>query len=146
MDLKQVIPQNSSFTLQSTGKTYSLRKVTLEDEGWMQENFGDKTQEIFEKMDMQQLSRLVFRLLSDEDRTEFAKRKVKFIDEEGNYIEREVGGVALFKGVLSGMNDKIEVVRALLETIGISRPMQDKLEKGEIKESDIDVKKKKKIK
>ena len=137
MELTDIIPQPSSFILRRTGITYHLRECTVEDEAWMAKTFGDKLDMIFRTNDMGELSRIVFRLMRVEDQEKFAPQKIKFVNEDGESAEILLGGAKLLRTLISGVNEKVEITRALMETIGISRAIQEKFENGEITEEEI---------
>lgn len=125
--LEDLIPQTGKFTLSVTGKTYRLNPVTVIDELWMADEFGGRLEEIFAKMQMMEICRIVFRLMFAEDKKDFKKKTVKVINEEGDEESYELGGAELLAAMIRGVNEKIAVHQALLVTIGVSRPLQKKL-------------------
>jgi len=137
MELTDIIPQPSSFTLRRTGITYHLRECTVEDESWMAKTFGDKLDMIFRTNDMGELSRIIFRLMRVEDQQKFSPQKLTIVNEEGETSETVLGGAKLLRTLISGVNEKVEITRSLMETIGISRAIQEKFESGEITEEEI---------
>lgn len=126
--LEQIIPETGEFKLKKTGKTYKLRECSIADESWMKQKFGDRLEKIFADIDMQEISKIVFRLMDDKDKEEFIRRDVTFIDEEtGEKKQTQIGGAELLYYHIVGPIEKIEIFRALLATIGVSRQLQDSL-------------------
>lgn len=125
--LEDLIPEEAEFTLALTKKTYKLRRFTLEDELWLKNRFGDELEKVFREIRMKEICQIVFHQLVD--KSEFLKREVKIINEEGDEITETKGGAELLFCMISGMNEKLEIFNALLATIGISRPIQEKLAK-----------------
>lgn len=125
--LEELIPQPAQFTLENTGRLYTLRKVSLEDETWIAATFGAKFANIMAGEDMRELMRLVFRLLTLEDQKTLIRQNVKVIDESGAEHDRPLGGVDLLMALVSGQAEKEAIVRAVWQTIGVSRPLQDEI-------------------
>ncbi len=107
--------------------TYRMNPVSAADELWMKQEFGDRLEKIFQEIDMKEICRIVFRLLKEEDKKDFAAKDVEFMNEQGETNTVRVGGVFLLYAQVSGYHEKVEIFKALLETIGISRPMQKKI-------------------
>lgn len=131
--LEDIIPEGATFSLKKTGKTYRLNPVNLSDELWMSNTFGEKLDDIFKNIRMKDICRIVFRLMVEEDKQDFKAIDVQFINEEGETLDKRMGGAELLFIQVSGYPEKIEIFQALLTTIGVSRPMQEKLESGEKK-------------
>ena len=109
LKFEDLIPQESTFTLsEKQGKVYILKKFTLADQIWAKREFGDRLQAILETVDLEGIAKLVFHLL---------KNKEEFKDELS------------FMEVIVTPQDKINILKALLATIGVSQPILDKLEK-----------------
>lgn len=109
-----------------------MRPLNLEDELWLKTEFGEELQKVFSEVRIKEICRIAYRLL--ENKEAFSKQKVTVVNEEGETAEVEIGGVKLFYSLVSGMDEKLEIVKALLATIGISRPMQDKMIADEMEE------------
>ena len=123
MDLSQLKPKAAKFILDSMGeeKEFHLRPVNLSDEVWLSENFEDMS-DVFDNLRMDKIARIVFRLLTDESKLFFQTQDIETVDEEGNKKTIKVGGVKMLQMAISGYENKINVVVALLECIGFSRP------------------------
>lgn len=136
LKLEDIVPRPSSFTL-SNGKVYHLRAVTLGDEVWMAQEFGgEKLRAIFDRGEMLPICRIVFRLLSEEDKAEFAKQTVTIMNEEGDSMQETLGGYRLLYTRISGFSEKQAVLTALLETLGISRPTLEKIEAAMVEDAE----------
>jgi hypothetical protein len=123
MKLTELVPRESKFSLRLAKREFTMRPINLEDEIWLEETYGiDGILEIFNEMNIKEIARVVFRLIKPEDKTYFAKREVEFITEDGDKETLVLGGVALFKSLISGMQEKEDLIRALLVNIGMSRP------------------------
>lgn len=139
--LKDLIPKASTFKLAATGKEYRLRPVNLADERWMAETFGDEINSIFSQMRMLQVCRILFHQLEEEDKSDFAQREVKVMNEEGLQTVRKMGGAELLFWQVQGLEEKVEIFKSLMETIGVSRQMVDRFEKEAAEELAQDKKK-----
>jgi hypothetical protein len=133
LQLEDLVPQESEFKLRKTGKTYCLREVTAADEGWFQKTFGESLVKRFENLESECVCRIAFRLMVEKDKQEFASQTVTIMNEEGETVEIRLGGWELFMHYVSGLAEKVEISKAVLQAIGVSRPVLDKIEEEEIK-------------
>jgi len=123
MNLMQMKPKESKLKLRALKKELTLRPINLADEAWIGETYGaDEIMAIFEEVNLKEISRIVFRLIKDEDKLIFKSKIVTFITEDGEEIEQELGGVELLRNMVSGWEEKMGLVNALMENIGASRP------------------------
>lgn len=123
MELIDLKPQESSFKLQKYDEIFKLNPITLADEAWLLETYGQEgVSAIFTEMNLPEICRVVFRLMSLDSKRAFKKKEVTLIDEEGNETTGELGGLDLFMAMMSGNDDKVAVINALIENIGASRP------------------------
>jgi len=135
MKLTDMIPTESKFTLKKAKREFILNPINLSDEIWLKNEYGeDGIQEIFEKINIEEISRIVFRLMRVEDKEFFASKEVTIIDESGVKETMILGGVNLLRTYISGWGEKLAILNSLLENIGASRP--------ELKELEEDAKKK----
>ena len=138
MELEKVIPGNGTFTLVNTGDTiHELRHFTLEDHVWMKEELDLSLEELIEKTPKEQmpiLIRLAYRLIKD--KSPFAKKAgVKVIDEEGNELIEELGGVKLFARMIVGPDEYNRVLLAWLKVLKGSEVSKDEIPKGQKKKA-----------
>lgn len=132
MDLSKIKPQESTFKLgQVSDKVFTMNPINLGDEIWLDQTYGDDLGKIFEDINIKEISRIVFRLLKPEDRLFFKKRVITLINEEGEEGEVEMGGVVLLQSLISGWEEKIAILNALLKNIGLSRPEINEENTGE---------------
>lgn len=144
MNLMDLKPQESSFYLRAAKREFVMNPITLADEVWLDEVYGqDKIQEIFANVNIKEISRIVFRLIKPEDKVFFKTRTVYFITEDGEEVEKELGGVELLQTMISGNEEKLAIINALLENIGVSRPEVDNQPAEKPKKKAKTVKKKK---
>lgn len=109
------------------GKEMVLRKITLDDENWIRETFGEK--DVFnEHMTTTQMCRIAFHQLRDEDKKHFAPIDCDIFNEDtGETFTGKIGGWKLMLKKISGVNEKVGIMRALIQNAGISRPMLEKM-------------------
>lgn len=132
MRLEDIRPLRSSFKLAATqDREYFIRPFSLDDEIWMNKTFGaDGIKAIFDRGEWPKICQIAYHQL--EDKEPFLKQKITLVNEEGEKAEHEVGGVKLFHALVRGQNEKLNIIQALLEAIGISRPMQNDMIADEV--------------
>jgi len=130
MDLPDLLPKPSRFHLRLVNRWFTTRPITLEDEIWISDTFGDDIKDIFETVNMKEISRIAFNQLEIEDKKFFKKQEVEFVSEEGEETHKTIGGVELFNSLVSGIEEKNGIIQALLDTIGASRPPSDDKKKA----------------
>lgn len=135
IQLEDLIPQEARFTLASTGKTYRVKPFSLQDDMWLNRTYGADLEKILRDMRWVEIARIVFHQLHDEDRAEFAKQTVTIVNEQGERINETIGGVDLMFRMIHGYADKKAMYDALLEALGLSKPIQEKLLSGDQKKS-----------
>ncbi len=123
--LEDIRPQDCEVVV--GGESFTLRKLTLDDESWLRTEFKD--QQIFtDKMTDEQICRIAFHQLSIEDKRKFAPVDViLFNDETGEETKIKIGGWRLFRAKISGPSEKLELFKGILKNVGISRPMLEKI-------------------
>lgn len=133
--LEDIRPQPAEFYLKKTDRSYELRPIGLEDEKWLRETFGSRLQSILEGSDVLEMGRIIWRLMKEEDRREFPAYTVEETDELGELQVIRKGGVQSLIQSIVGPSEKIAIHRALLQTIGISKPILDRLTEEELKKN-----------
>lgn len=138
MNLLELKPKHSKLKLKAIKQELILNPVTLADEAWMEEQYGAKQiAEIFEQVNIKEISRIVFRLLDNDSKRVFKKQTVEVIDENGDSHDVELGGLDLLRASIIGWQEKIALLNALLDNIGISRPdINEELKKKNIVEKE----------
>jgi len=134
MNLTEMVPRESKFKLASVKKEFTLRPINLEDEIWLKREYGDaRIQEIFEQIEIEPISRIVYRLITPEDKSFFKKRTIEIVTEDGDSLEEEMGGLKLFRFMIHGWDEKLALINALIENIGLSRPEVKEVNKKKAK-------------
>lgn len=125
IELSDINPQPAEIMI--GGEQYTLRKFDLDDECWLRETF--QGQAIFtEKMTTEQMCRIAFHQLTTKDKEKFQAVDVDIVsDDTGEKMTTKIGGWKLFRAKISGPGEKLIIFKALLHTIGISRPMLNKI-------------------
>jgi hypothetical protein len=127
LSLEDLKPEVGTFKLSIMGdKEYHLRKFNLEDEIWLKKTFGLNIEQAF--ADKESVCAIAWHQLQQEDRVDFKKQKVKIVNDEGDELTIEKGGLALFSSLVVGQLEQVEITKALLQTIGISRQKMEELE------------------
>jgi len=140
MDLTKLVPKESKLHLNAFKKDFQLRPFNLSDEIWLTNEYGSRVGEIFELMDFEAISRIAYRQIID--KSEFKKREVEFITEDGESETVSLGGVELFRQLVKGWDEKIAIMSSVIECITGSRP-DYKEEKEEKNKKKVKRKKKK---
>lgn len=105
-----------------------LRKITLDDEAWLKSEFGKEANPFNESITDEQLCRIAFHQLTTKGKQHFAPVDVTFVnDDTGEAAVHRVGGWRLFRMKLAGLQQKIDILNAVLYTAGVSRPMLEKI-------------------
>lgn len=142
LSIEDLVPKKSSFVLsvemegvdELVKKTFRVRPFNAGDEAWLKREYGDKIKEIFnpESFDTEAVSRIAFRLIIEEDKPFFKKQKIIQMTEEGDMEEVTIGGYKMLMELIRGPQAKLDVIMALNETFGISRPkLEAMIKKGE---------------
>lgn len=128
--LSDIRPEPSSFTMKAfPGGPIQLRKFTIMDQDWVRSRYGEEISKVFAEVRVKDLCTIVVRLLAnDADRARLAPQNVKFQNEDtGEITEGRMGGAALLASLIDGTDELLGMLQALLRTIGISQPLEEKL-------------------
>ena len=117
MKLEDLIPQEASVTIGE--HTLEFRKINLSDEVWIKSKVGD-LQKMFTEQDFDSICKLAFRLLKD--KKPFMPVKIKDFDDNGSEIERLIPGHEMIQRSVVGVSQKMDLLWAIYQTFGISRP------------------------
>lgn len=142
MELEEILPLEPEFTLKKTGKTHVLRLVSLEDQTWIKEKFGDKIEfeRIMKSFDWSKSIQLIYRLLID--KSDFLGGDEEYIDDEGRKVVSFISGPTKLLRAISGMEEGVAVMAALAQSIMKANPMLTDAVKAELQKELDDVKKK----
>lgn len=127
--LEDIVPQNAEVVI--NGRPYTLRKITLADEAWLKAQGNVEQKFIQEDMDF--IAKFAFRLLVD--KTDFLPVERDGHDDDGNAIKLKVTGPQRILEGMSGPEQKYDLFKALCQTLGISRPLMDKMVEERLKKS-----------
>lgn len=130
LQLEDIAPERAAFFLKAKKKKYYLRPVNLTDNVWMKGKWGNKIGVIFEKIDMPELSKIIYRLM--EDKSDFLAEDIDDVDDEGEPRSRRVSGPEKLCACIQSISEQIQIFQALMSTIGISQPLMDKMVAEEI--------------
>jgi hypothetical protein len=135
--LEQLIPKKVEFKLNVNGEERTLRigPITARHEIWLKETFGNKIEKVFNDLDGPNLARIAFHVMDPEDRVYFAKKTVKTVDENGDEITESIGGFQLLAQHIKGPAEKLRLLEALTESLGVSRALVEELEEAEKKKA-----------
>lgn len=126
MNLAELRPQKSTFKLSTIKQELVMNPITLSDEVWLSQQYSqERIQQIFNHVDLNEISRIVFRLLDIDSKKLFRKQKVEFVTEDGDVLEKELGGVDLLRNACVGADDKLALLNAIIDNLGLSRPEVD---------------------
>ncbi len=127
--LEELIPDSATFKLRASGdRVYTMRPFDLDDEKWLNSTFGDGLSNILHQRNWAEIARIVFHQLELEDQRFFKKQDVIVVAEDGSESTVTMGGTDLLCKMIRGIGEKQDLLRALLHTIGISQPVQERLE------------------
>lgn len=137
IDLTDIKPKDATITIgggQDADGNHieklelTLRRINLDDEAWIKNEFGKDHNPFTDNMTDEQLCRIAFHQLTLADKSKFEPRDVTFFnDNTGESAVHKVGGWRLFRMMLSGLEQKGALLKAILYTAGVSRPMLKKM-------------------
>lgn len=142
MELIDLKPRPSKF--KANGNEYILRAWTVEDQIWLQQEYGDKVKDIFssENIDLMAVCRCVFRLI--QDKSDFKAEDIKDVDENGEEINYRLGGWKKLALKLKTIEEQVSAYTALMDCVGLSMPEIDNI-RDSVKKKKTMKKKKKQI-
>lgn len=127
MKLEDLKPRPSKFYLSYSDKWYTLRPWTLNDQIWMNQEYGERINEIFSEknIDIVAIARMAFRLM--EDKSDFRAREFTAIDEDGNETTQTIGGYKLLIARVKTVKEQLQLLASVVECIGLSMPEVDEI-------------------
>lgn len=137
LELKDIIPPKPFFFVKSKQKSYHLRLPTLEDQVWLNEKFGgpEGIQKVLNTRDWPGVCRMVYRHMSNEGREDFLAQAVKIINDEGESVLRRMTGPEVLFCQLSGVDEAVKMLGAMIRAIMSSNPLIEKEVLEEIKKN-----------
>lgn len=141
MNLVDMKPKQSKLKLKALKQELILNPITLADEAWLDEQYGAKVlSEIFTNVNIKEISRIVYRLLDADSKKLFKKQVVELVNEDGESEDIELGGVQLLMTMVIGWEEKLAMVNALLDNIGMSRPDEKPVKKKKQERETVEMK------
>lgn len=141
MTLEEFEPETGKFTLAINQKTYPLRKFALSDEIWLKKKYGNDAdiREIIKNSikDFTKVAEIAYHQIKEQQKVDFLKQNVKFVDDEGNSKTVEIGGAALLFQMIAGELEKREILYAVVQTFGVSRNALENAEENEKKKMEL---------
>ena len=131
MELNEIVPRRAVLKL--NGKEYHLRPITLADELWLKDRFGDSLEASLNEGKMRDVAAIVFHQIEEQDKKDFAAQEVTIMDENGEMETMRLGGERLLFSLIKGPNDKLEMYKALMITLGVSAPLIDEISQAQKK-------------
>lgn len=134
VNLEDLIPRETQIYLEVEGEKryYTLRKITLADEAWMQTRFGspEEIQRIFSEVDMPKIAQIVFHQLKSKD--DFLPLEMDDYDDDGEKIKRRINGPERLMRCIVGKKHQLDILQSLLTIIGYSQPLLNEEEKASL--------------
>lgn len=116
-------PTRQSVYIKNLQKNVFINFITIDDEAWIAENFpGNVWEESFGKSDFNPSLSIFWRLLDNDAKK--AIYNVKFVEwENGKEVEKTiVDPVERLKKIISGADEVMAIVSAILQTKALSLP------------------------
>ncbi len=137
---EELVPELSQFSLKKTGKSYRLNLMSAADAQWAKKKFGEENIEgLIRDTDLEFFCAFAIRLMFEEDREDFASREVKTMNEDtGVKGVAVMGGANLLKHMISGKLEFKGMIDAILETMGVSQPLIEKIVADELKKKELE--------
>lgn len=109
--LEDLVPVEAEFKLSGFDQTLTLSKWSLRVRAWAFEKYGaENLQKFFENKDILKISEIAFFLLKD-------KSQIKTLEQ--------------FQDLIVTIEDQVNLLKAVIKTIGVGEPQIDQLQKLE---------------
>lgn len=100
-----------------------LRPVNIQDQVWLKKEIGAEAfQKALSEMDMEVVSRVIYRQLDNESKRKLAPVDIIEIDEDGVESKQTLNGPARLRAGIRGLNHNSQILSSLLRTLGYSYP------------------------
>lgn len=116
-------------------KVYPLKEVSLSDHAWIESEIPEKEyQNLFRDISTPESSKNVLRIIYHQlmDKKDFAPREIVDFDEDGNEVVEKIGGIKLFRSMLSSAQ-LTDLVYLFYELFYRSNPEEDAESKKKFK-------------
>jgi hypothetical protein len=135
--LQHLVPRETEVTLAKFKEPLKVRSCTLADDVWSLNKYGRGIDEVLRKPKVEEIVAIFFRLMDLESQKLFVKQKITVIDDHGNEEHIELGGVNLLMACMQGGGELVLISKAILESVGFSRPVLDKAEEETLKKKSM---------
>lgn len=140
LTLSEICPEDSEFSLSSSGKTYHLRKFTLQDQAWLSSTFGNGDAVAAAFQTPVQMLRIAFHQMPIEEQREFQAIEIEVMDEDTGEMKTErIGGWKLFaRAIPNNGRDLEQIATALTRCLVGSSPIIDAQAKEYLRTKDTE--------
>lgn len=137
MELEELLPPKPEFFLKSKNRSFVIRPPNLHDQVWFKSRYGTSTgfASALSNGDWNEISRVVYHLLSDADRREFLAQDVKVVNDEGEEKVVRHTGPEVFLLAIDGLEEITKIMGALTRAIMISNPAIEEDVKKQVAEA-----------
>lgn len=138
MQLNDLFPEKAEFYLESRKKTYTLRVPNLEDRARFKDILGNESRinEVFQNLEWDIIAKLVYRLLVE--KSDFVAYQEKGYNDDGVEVTYLITGPALLMRAVSGMEEAIRVLTALVTALRLGDPLVDKAVKAGVEKKSLE--------
>lgn len=122
-NLEKLFPKETKIKFSKIDKEFTVMPITLSDDAWMLHEFGGQQGlvDVFEKHDLRGMVRILYRLLSNDDKKFITTNiEINFTDEEGQETSLKSNIDKLL--YMIDVSEMSEIVTALLNARGKSLP------------------------
>jgi hypothetical protein len=120
--IEKLFPKETKLKFKNIDKELTVQTITLADDAWMMHEFGGKAGiiSVFESSDLRSLVKILYRLLSNEDKIYLGKIQFNTVDEEGTEspVKSNIDKI-LF---LVDVTDTKVIIKSLIDSRGASLP------------------------
>ena len=127
INLEDINPQEVEFFLVSKNKSYTLRKITLNDRVWVQDKFKDELENVFLKIDYKGLMQVIYHQLNDDSKKDFLGYEKEIINDDGIPEKKFIKGWEVLSESISSPKEIKEIMESFVKALGLSQPILDKL-------------------
>lgn len=142
-NLEKLFPKETKIKFNKIEKEFTVMPITLSDDAWMLHEFGGQQGlvDVFEQHDLRSMIRILYRLLSNEDKQFITKNIIiNFTDENGEETELKSNVDKLL--YMIDVNEMRAIIEALLNARGKSLPdMPEDASQDDVKKKVVKYKK-----
>jgi len=123
MKLEEMFASEPSFSIESKGKTYTLRIPNLEDRVKFKDILGDDSniQKVFNELQWDVIAKLVYRLLVEKQ--DFVAFQEKGYNDDGVEVTYLTTGPALLMRSIKNIDEAVKMLTALINALRLGDPL-----------------------